>query len=170
VKFVKGLLLIVIIASVAMTGLTLYKVIGVQRTIGQKQAALVGKVDRQNKSIVEISGAFKATEEMVGKTKGMLKDLKSLTSVVSDMNGLVSKANELQVTTNKYLADSNGRMGGLQGAAAAAQAPLEKVRALTTVTLGFINQTVSALSNMAGGLASTNAAAADMANMMEGKY
>src|SRR5450759_4646051 len=95
-KAVKVFLVLVIAGSLSLTGFTLVKVIGVQRTIGQKQKALVKGVELQNSSIVEICGAFKPTEEMVGKTEKMLTDLTALSSVVVDMNGLVAEANELQ--------------------------------------------------------------------------
>jgi hypothetical protein len=169
-KAVKGLLLLVIAGSLALTGFTLTKVIGVQRTICQKQASLLKGVERQNDSIVDISGAFKPTEEMVGKTEKMLSDLTSLTSVVQDMNGLVAQANSLQATTDGLLKASNDKIGGLTAAAGAAKAPLDEVRARTAVTQEFINKTVAALQRMAGGLASTNGSAADIANMMEGKF
>lgn len=169
-RVVRVFLVMVIAAGIAASGVSLLKVIGVQRQIGEKQAALVGKVERQNDSIVNITGAFKSTEEMVAKTSSMLKDLKSLTSVVSDMNGLVARANALQVTTNNLLKESNDRIGGLKTAASSASGPLFKVRELTAVTLEFINRTVASLSQMSGGLGSTNQSAADMANMMEGHY
>jgi hypothetical protein len=170
VKAVKLLLILAIAVGMGATGLSLVKVIDVQRDIGLKQAALVEKVERQNDSIVNISGAFKSTEEMVAKTSRMLADLKSLTSVVSDMNGLVSRANGLQVATDRLLGESNDRIGGLRTAASSVQEPLQRVRSLTAVTLDFINRTVSSLSAMAGQLASTNQSAAGMADMMEGNY
>lgn len=169
-KAVKVFLVLVIAGSLSLTGFTLVKVIGVQRTIGQKQKALVKGVELQNSSIVEICGAFKPTEEMVGKTEKMLTDLTALSSVVVDMNGLVAEANELQGTTNGLLQASNEKMGGLTAAAGAAKAPLDKVRSYTGVTREFINRTVAALQRMAGGLSSTNSSAAGIANMMEGKF
>ncbi|MHB8894385.1 MAG: hypothetical protein ACYC99_04290 [Candidatus Geothermincolia bacterium] len=169
-RIVKVLLLLVIVGSTAVTGFTLTKVIGVQRSMGESQTALLAGVDRQNTSIVDISGSFKPTEEMVGKTKEMLGDLKELTGVVSEMNGLVANANKLQGTTAIRLDESNGGMAGLRQALESAGPPLTLVGSRTAVTLDFVTKTVAALRSMAAGLSGTNSSAADIANMLEGKY
>ncbi|MBU1672331.1 MAG: hypothetical protein KKF41_10425 [Actinobacteria bacterium] len=169
-KFAKAFFLLVILGSTAVTGVTLVKVIGVQREIGAKQAGLLKGLERQNGSIVEICGAFKPTEEMVGKTRSMLADLRQLAGVVRDMNGLVGKATDLQGKTAGLLDASNGVIGGLCTAVGAASAPLTAVGEKTSRTLVLINRTVAALSSMAGAMGSTNSCAADIANFMEGGY
>lgn len=169
-KFVKAVLSLVIAGSLAVTGFGLVKVIDVQRGLGAKQADLVEGVKRQNDSIKDISKSFKPTEEMVGKTEKMLVDLKSLSGVIDDMNRIVARANALQGVTGQRLDLSNNAIGGLESAVAGAGGPLGMVASRTSRTLAFINRTVDALSRMAGGLGATNACAADIANMMEGKY
>ncbi len=169
-KAVKLFLYLVIAGSLVVTGLSLVKVIEVQGKMGKKQAALLEGVEEQNSSIEDITGAFTPTEEMTGKTRKMLEDLKSLVTVVEQMNVLVDNANALQGITAEYLDRSNAGITGLKGAVADAKGPLSVVAERTSVTLSFINRTVGALGAMAGGLASTNGAAADIANMMQGRY
>lgn len=169
-KVVKAILLLVIIGSLGVTGVGLVKVIDVQRNMGEKQAGLVEDVKRQNDSIKDISKSFKPTEEMVGKTERMLTDLKELSGVIDDMNSLVAQANSLQGVTGQRLDLSNNAINGLQTAVAGAGGPLGMVAERTAKTLSYINATVDALSRMAGGLAATNGSAAQIANMMEGKF
>ena len=169
-KAIKVLMALVIAASLAVTGVSLVKVIGVQRVMGEKQEALLGEVERQNDSVKAILPAFQPTEEMVGKTEAMLADLQSLAGVVTEMNDLVQDANALQAATASLLDVNNVSIMGLSGKVMAANGPLARVGERTGLTLQYINQTLAALQNMAAGLQQSNSYASDLANMMEGKF
>ncbi|RJP34889.1 MAG: hypothetical protein C4536_01760 [Actinobacteria bacterium] len=169
-KVFKILMALVIGGSLAITGVSLVKVIGVQRVMGEKQVALLAEVERQNDSVEAILPAFQPTEEMVGKTEAMLADLQSLVGVVSEMNGLVQDANALQATTAMLLDVNNLSIKGLSFGVSAASDPLARVGERTGLTLQYINQTLAALQDMAAGLQLSNSYAADLANMMEGKF
>lgn len=169
-KVIKILLALVIAASLAVTGVSLVKVIGVQRVMGEKQEALLGEVERQAAAVEAILPAFKPTEEMVAKTEAMLSDLRTLASVVTEMNGLVRAANDLQATTAELLDMNNLSITYLASGVAAARQPLAGVGERTALTLQYINQTLAALQDMAAGLRLSNSYASDLANMMEGKF
>ncbi|MDD3719673.1 MAG: hypothetical protein PHP28_13550 [Actinomycetota bacterium] len=169
-KVIKVLLALVIAGSLAVTGVSLVKVIGVQRVMGEKQEALLGEVERQDEAVEAIIPAFQPTEEMVGKTEAMLADLQALAAVVSEMNGLVQAANGLQATTAGLLDMNNTSITRLAAGVSAADLPLAGVGERTALTLGYITQTLSALQDMAAGLRLSNSYAADLANMMEGKF
>jgi len=169
-KVIRILMALVIAASLAVTGVSLVKVIGVQRAMGEKQEALLVDVERQNDSVEAILPAFQPTEEMVGKTRAMLADLESLTGVVAEMNGLVQEANTLQAATARLLDVNNLSIKGLSYGVAAARDPLTRVGDRTALTLQYINQTLAALQEMAGGLRLSNSYASDLADMMEGKF
>jgi len=169
-KFIKIVLSLVIAGSLAVTGVSLVKVIGVQRVMGEKQGDLLVEVERQDAAVEAILPAFQPTEEMVGKTADMLTDLRTLTTVVTEMNGLVQSANSLQATTADLLDTNNRSITGLSGGVAAAKGPLAGVGERTTLTLQYINQTLAALQEMAAGLSLSNSYASDLADMMEGKF
>ncbi len=169
-KLVKILLALVIAASLAVTGVSLVRVIGVQRVMGEKQEALLEEVKRQDAAVAAILPAFKPTEEMVGKTEAMLADLQSLASVVLEMNGLVQAANSLQATTADLLDSSNLSITLLARGVSVTREPLVGVGERTSATLRYINQTLAALQNMAAGLQLSNSYASDLADMMEGKF
>ena len=123
-KVIKVLLALVIAGSLAVTGVSLVKVIGVQRVMGEKQEALLGEVERQDEAVEAIIPAFQPTEEMVGKTEAMLADLQALAAVVSEMNGLVQAANGLQATTAGLLDMNNTSITRLAAGVSAADLPL----------------------------------------------
>ncbi|MDI6831709.1 MAG: hypothetical protein QME88_10285 [Actinomycetota bacterium] len=169
-KAIRILMALVIGGSLAATGVSLVKVIGVQRVMGEKQGTLLEEVRRQDSSIEAMLPAFQPTEEMVAKTGAMLEDLRDLASVVTDMNGLVRGANDLQAETASLLDRNNQAVVGLSVKIVAAANPLAKVGERTGLTLQYINQTLAALWTMARGLSLSNTYAADLANMMEGKF
>ncbi len=169
-KIIKTLVALVIAGSLAVTGVSLAKVIGVQGGMGEKQKALLAEVERQNDSVAAILPAFQPTEEMVGKTEDMLADLRSLAGVVAEMNGLVREANDLQTATARLLDVNNLAIRGLSYGVSAAQDPLDRVGGRTSLTLRYINQTLGALQEMAAGLRVSNSYASDLADMMEGKF
>ena len=169
-KAIRILMALVIGGSLAATGVSLVKVIGVQRAMGEKQGALLREVKRQDSSLEAILPAFQPTEEMVAKSEVMLEDLRSLAAVVSDMNGLVQGANDLQAETAALLDRNNQSIVGLSVKVIAAGSPLARVSERTSLTLQYINQTLAALRAMADGLRLSNAYAADLADMMEGDF
>ncbi|WP_287152911.1 hypothetical protein [Candidatus Solincola tengchongensis] len=169
-KALKFLLGLTVAISLAATGGMLLKVIGVQRGMGEKQTGLLDEVRAQERGVRDILPAFRPTEEMAEKTEAMLADLQALVEVVSEMNDLVRKANELQGTTADLLDRNNLGVGFLGFRIASSKSPLAEVGGKTAITLQYINRTLAALQDMVNGLRASNACASDIADMMEGKY
>jgi len=167
---IKVILVATMVVGLAITGGTLLKVIGVQRSMGEKQAGLLEEVKRQEQGVRDILPAFGPTEEMAEKTEAMLADLETLVEVISSMNSLVQEANELQGTTAELLDRNNQGVGSLTFRIASSRSPLDEVAVKTALTLDYMQRTLSALREMVNGLRASNACASDIADMMEGKY
>ncbi|MHB8780888.1 MAG: hypothetical protein ACYC55_05845 [Candidatus Geothermincolia bacterium] len=162
--------LIVINICLIVLSVSTLQLIDTQRGLGEKQDALLGEVNREDEILASIIPDFRPTEEMVAKTEVMVADLKTLESTVIEMNDIVARLNTLLPQTVALVNVSNAAVEQLGIAMAAVLPPLTAVSDKTTVTLGFMSATVSQLQQMSAGLASQNAHASNVANMMEGNF